>query len=134
VQSLKTSWNFTRGETQLIGLKKGASKAEIQAAIAMLEAALTPAKPEQHGACLARLRALTKARNESQRELDLQAAAYVTACRHYPAFAVRHACKTLAETEKFFPAWAELKAKCDEAVGWPSALLVYLRAAERRVQ
>lgn len=79
------------------------SEAELGGALRELDAALAPGDERAIALELARLRSLTKAKDEPG-----VASAYLQELRRYPAWAVIEACRECAESEKFFPAWAEL--------------------------
>lgn len=66
---------------------------------------------------LGRLRAMTKAKAEDQQSTEFLLACYTEDMREYPADVVREACRKWARTEKFFPAWTELKDVLDALVG-----------------
>lgn len=65
---------------------------------------------------LARLRLVTKARNETSDDLKAMFAVYAEYLSDYPPDVVAHACRWWARNEKFWPAWAELKEHLDRAM------------------
>lgn len=79
---------------------------------------------------LGRLRAMTKAKAEDQDSVEFLLRCYSDDMREYPADVVREACRKWARTEKFFPAWCELKDLLDGFVTKRRRLL----AAVKRIR
>lgn len=81
----------------------------LRRSIATAALACEPARKEFVVFELGRLRAMTKARAEDQTSTEFLLACYAEDMRQYPADIVREGCRKWARTEKFFPAWSELK-------------------------
>lgn len=65
---------------------------------------------------LARLKVLTKERALSGDDIAFQIATMGDELSAYPLDVVRDACRSWADHNKFFPAWAELREPCEERV------------------
>ena len=76
---------------------------------------------------VARLKLLTIPRNLTAEDLKLQVALLVEEFSAYPVDAARDACRGWLQTGKFFPSWAELRERCEEAVLFRRALARELR-------
>lgn len=115
---LKEVWDDRTGgshgfETRFVGftLNDGAEPDELRQALDAVGVTMRSAPMPVVINALARLRALTKAR-EGQAD-DLMAAAYTEELAAYPADIVVDACKSVAKDSVFFPAWAELREACE---------------------
>lgn len=86
---------------------------EREQALKLVEYALEPADARVILAELARLRALTKARAEDANDLEMLAHVYAEELSRYPGDVVRAALRSWTRREKWWPAWAELKAELD---------------------
>lgn len=95
---------------------------DAEAALQIVALSLAPAPQAFVLKELTRLRLLTKSRPESEEDLMLLVAAYAEELGRYPADVVRDVCRKAAATERFWPAWAELKPRLDEAVKLRQAL------------
>lgn len=78
---------------------------------------------------LTMLRLGTKARAETQEDLELQNGLYVDLLRQYPADVVAHVLRTQLALSPFFPAWAELYPRL-EKLARPRRLVHALLDAE----
>jgi hypothetical protein len=81
---------------------------------------------------IARLRAMTKARAESNTDLEMLAHVYAEELANYPPDVIRAACRGWARREKWWPSWAELKDCLDRAVRRRQALWDTLAGKVRR--
>ncbi len=93
-----------------------APRGDLAASLALVDGALRPAPKTVIQSELARLRVMTKSRNENQADLTMTAAAYADALAEYPADVVADALRNWAACEKWWPAWAELKDRLDRGV------------------
>lgn len=89
------------------------SEADRAAAIAILETASAPPRPEEVLKLLYRLKALTVSREQHSEDVRAQAACYAEELMRYPADVVRYVLRTQPEHSKFWPAWLELAARLD---------------------
>lgn len=126
-------WGFEDGWVQRYYQIAEIPEADRQNALAIAEVAFTPAPKSVIGSELTRLRLLTKARAESQDDTRLMAAAYAQEMSAYPADCVVWACRKWARTEKWWPAWSELKALLDRAVAERKALREVLSHVKQSV-
>ncbi|KKM12092.1 hypothetical protein LCGC14_1720340, partial [marine sediment metagenome] len=65
-----------------------------------------------------------------QEDLAALIAIYAEELAEYPLDVVRDACRTWARREKWFPAWADLRALCEERVMKRRDLLMALRRSD----
>ena len=102
-------------------------------AIAVLEALNAPAGQSECAVELGRLTVLTKARSEDRDDTKFRLGVLADELASYPLDVVRGACRHWTKYRTFFPAWAELRALCEERVlkrrCLLSALERYWRAA-----
>jgi hypothetical protein len=85
-------------------------------AIAILEASLMPVDQETLERALTELALLTKAREDDSETEDMRAALYMGRMSTYPADAVIHVCRSWANDNVFWPAWAELRERLESRV------------------
>ena len=84
-------------------------------------------KPRVYAAELARLKVLTVSKHLTAEDLTLQIAVMTDEISTFPVDVARHACRTWVQGNKYFPAWAELKALCEGAVRFRRDLATALR-------
>lgn len=111
--SLKPIWNDRIGrdgfETELSGFEfNGASEAETEQAIAILQAANSPCPPEVSAKAVMALKLRTKARADDQADLEARVALMIDDLADYPADVVIDGCRAWAKQNTWFPSWKEL--------------------------
>ena len=85
-----------------------------RAALAILDAAMTPAPPDQVKRLLGELKLLTVPKSgDMVEEIKAQILIYARKLADYPADAVLTVLRTQPDQSKFWPAWAELKERLD---------------------
>jgi hypothetical protein len=92
-----------------VGSLKEEQRGELRNAIIMLEDASRPAPSDMIVYELGRMRVQTKAKAEDTDNMEFILRVYAEDMREYPADVIREACRKWSRTEKFFPAWSELK-------------------------
>ncbi len=116
------------------GLKADADAA--RSALALLELLDVHAERREYAKAVGRLKVLTISRAPTAEDLALQIDSLATEMTEYPIDVARGACKAWARAEKFFPAWAELRALCEERVmlrrSLARALRAYIELVEQR--
>lgn len=100
-----------------IEVRAGADPREVAGLLAVIEAACQP----DDGATvatreLAKLRRMTASRASDDADVGLMAAAYIEDLSEYPPDVIEAACTRWRNRERWFPAWADLKAECDRLV------------------
>lgn len=100
-----------------------------QAAIEALEKLEAPADARGVEAWLAELSVIVAKRQEDEFTESLRLEAYASRLRQYPADVARAA--VLDHPWKFWPAWAELEAVCNQLVAPRRAMLSAMKASER---
>lgn len=88
-------------------------KQDLETAWRQMREINTPADLQSIIAELVRLRALTKARAETEQDAQILLTALAEEMAPYPIDIIRDACRKWARMEKFFPAWSELKDMMD---------------------
>jgi len=120
-ESVIVGWGVTKG---------GFGKADAEVGLDLLLTLDRPAEKRAVAEAVTRLKLLTKWRGLENEELDVQIAIFGEELEAYPEDAVRWACADWAAWNTFFPAWAELRARCEGAVlkrrGLARALLKWL--------
>jgi len=86
--------------------------------MASLEAALRPCKRHEALRALTRLRLMTAAPRDGAGDAEARLAAYVDALAAYPIDIVEETCDAWGRAERWWPAWADLKAELDLRIGW----------------
>ena len=101
------------------------SRPDIQQNLRAVVAGLERATPAQIAPVVATLKARTRGRNEGEGEARFNANVLIQDLCDYPADVVKAACEAWIDTSegKWFPAWADLKALCEERVRGRRALL-----------
>lgn len=94
----------------------------VSRAVARLEAAMTPAEPDQVERWVVGLQVATAGGKRSEAGTEAAFALYTAALRKYPADVARDACQTLS-TGKWFPTLGELVGLCDKLAGPRQAML-----------
>ena len=87
-------------------------------AAGMIAASMVPLSRADTLKELAGLKALTKSRAEQGADLKLMLAGFAARLDEFPADVVLEACRRWGNRETFFPAWAELRAECQQLVRW----------------
>jgi hypothetical protein len=87
--------------------------ADLESALAIVDATMTPADAPVIATELAVLRALTKSRAEDEAIEKLAATALMSRLQDYPADVIVEACRRWTDGNTFFPSWAELKDSLD---------------------
>lgn len=105
--------------------------ADLPAALHAIELSLTPLRKHDIAAALAKLRALTKARAESEMDMEITVAAYVDELSNFPADTVR---ETLEQWPRnpagmWWPSWHELQETLEQKAGYRKKM----REAVRRI-
>jgi hypothetical protein len=100
-----------------VEVRAGADPREAAGLLSIIEAACQP----DDGATvatreLAKLRRMTVSRASDDDDVGLMAAAYIDELSEYPPDVIEAACTRWRNRERWFPAWAELKAECDRLV------------------
>lgn len=90
------------------------AQADLEAAIAKLDTALTPATREMIEMWLVELSVISARRVDAPETEELRVAAYTSRLAGYPADVARAA--LLAQPWRFFPTWAELQEVCEALV------------------
>jgi hypothetical protein len=106
-------------ESEIIGWEAGPVVMEYHGAAegqAVLARALQPAASLDVTRELHRLRVLTKARQQSQAEIDEALTLFGDELKGYPLEVIRRACREQARESPFWPALAELVTRCDREV------------------
>lgn len=104
--TLETGWD---GELATIELTHPIPPRDLSTAIHTVESTLKPMPNAEIQKGLARLRLLTKVKQESTEDIRLSLAIYAEEMAPYPADVVRHILKTQPSMSMWWPAWAELK-------------------------
>jgi hypothetical protein len=112
-------------------LGRGALPGEIATALAMVEATLQSCPADVVKRELLRLKLTTKTRAQDAADLSFQLAVYAEELAAYPEDAVIDALRYWRAREKWWPAWAELKALLDDRVKRRLSLERVLRAELR---
>ena len=99
-------------------MKLGMPRAEIQQNLRAVVAGLSRSRPDDLAPVVATLKARTRGRAEGERESAFGAEVLVNDLCDYPVDVVKAACDAWIDTPdgKWFPAWADLKALCEERV------------------
>jgi hypothetical protein len=87
--------------------------ADLESALAIVEATMAPADAPAIAAELAVLQALTKSRAEDEAIERLRATALMSMLKDYPVDVIVETCSKWADRNTFFPSWAELKDSLD---------------------
>jgi len=97
-------------------MKPGMPRAEIVQNLRAVVASLARARDADVAPIVATLKARTRGRTEGEGEARFNANVLVTDLCGYPLDVVRYACEAWIDTPdgKWFPAWADLKALCDQ--------------------
>jgi hypothetical protein len=107
-----------------------------RAALALLDLLDVRAARREYAKAVGRLKTLTISRATTAEDLALQIDTLATELIEYPIDIVNAAYKAWARGQRFFPAWAELRALCEDGVCWrrglAHALRAYIELAERR--
>lgn len=100
-------------------MKLGMPRAEIQQNLRVVVAALARSRPDALAPIVATLKARTRGRAEGESEARFNANVLVNDLCDYPVDVVQSACDAWIDMPegKWFPAWADLKALCEERVG-----------------
>lgn len=112
-------------------LRAAPPEGDVEAAVAIVIEALQPCPRELALAELTRLRSLTISRAGSDADLKLALAAYTEECAVYPADAVVAVCRSWANTERWWPSWAELRERLERIVAPRRKLSEALRTGYR---
>ncbi len=114
-------------------------KADVDAArtaLALLDLLDVRAPRREYAKAVGRLWGKTVSRALTAEDLALQIETIATELTDYPLDVAREACNASARGQKFFPAWAELRALCEDGVcfrrGLVHALRAYIELVERR--
>ncbi len=113
---LRLEWKTTFPDSGPVSLASvarlpaGRTAAELMPEI---DAAMAPMRPAEIGSLLAQLRLLTKARPETEADLDGTATLLTERLMKYPADVVRHVLKTQPDVQTFWPSWNELRERLD---------------------
>lgn len=110
-----TDGQFEGSEVSFV-LHGEVGKAERDQAIRLVSQSLRPAGPELAAKELGRLALLTKSRAEGDDDTKARLVVMADELANYPADVVLDALRYWARTEKFFPAWAELRDLLDRRV------------------
>jgi len=105
------------------------TEADLRGALDELDWAMSPGEIGVVGQELARLRMLTKAKDEPG-----VATAYLQELRRYPEWAVIETCRYFAENEKFFPAWSEMHEMLERKVKRFRRMIEKVEAELRRAR
>lgn len=105
-------------------MKLGMPRAEIQQNLRAVVAGLARARDAEVAPIVAALKARTRGRAEGQSEARFNAEVIVTDLCGYPIDVVKASCEAWIDTPdgKWFPAWADLKALCEERMHGRRAL------------
>ncbi len=108
-------------------LRGGFEKANARAALNLLKLLGLGSSVRECGKEIGRVKVMTAAKNLNAKDLRLQIVIMAEELSVYPLDVVRAACRTWADTETFFPTWAELRTLCEEHVLFRRALARELR-------
>lgn len=111
----------------------GAPEADVRAGLAILEAIDRPCPLPIAEKAIATLRVRTKARAGDAADTALMLAIFSEDVGDYPPDVVVDACKGWARSEKWFPAWSELKEYLDRRVKRRRLMAEALRRHLRRL-
>lgn len=95
-------------------MKLGYTPAGVDAARRLLVAVMVPAGKAETAKTLARLSVVVAMRTPDQADLTMEA--YVEEAREYPPDVLAHVCREWAAAEKWWPAWAELRERLEDAM------------------
>lgn len=100
----------------LIGytLKPGCDPAEARTALAIVDAACVPAQSKSIVQELAKLNAMTKAREHDETDMEVWYLAMADGLAEFPLDVIKEACRVYARCEKWRPSLSELREYC-----WP---------------
>ncbi len=127
-------WSGSHGfDFELLGFHfAGAPEADVRAGLAVLEAIDRPCPLPIAEKAIATLRVRTKARAGDAADTALMLAIFSEDVGDYPPDVVVDGCKGWARSEKWFPAWAELKDYLDRRVKRRRLMAEALRRHQRR--
>lgn len=97
-------------------LKKGWDEEDGRWSLRLLRELNAPAEQQACEHILARLKVLTRERSLTQDDMVAQIAIYAEGLAQYPLDVVREACRDWAQNEKWFPAWSEIRERCETLV------------------
>lgn len=105
-----TGWD---GELTAVEWTRDLSEADRLEALRMVDQSLTPMTGAECQKALAKMRYMTKVRNESTEDIRLTLMFYAEELRKYPGDVVREVLATQASVSPWWPAWSELKDRLD---------------------
>jgi hypothetical protein len=120
---------FSKGLSNMKVIAYKATGSGMIQATRLLEESLRPVDAITVEKALTELALLTKARNEDQISEQMRMALYLDRLSQYPADAVIHVCRSWADTNVFWPAWAELREKLESRVSGRRMMLKAIRRA-----
>ena len=109
----KTTTHGWDGELTKIEWATDLPEADRQKALQTAQQSLIPMTGAECQKALAKLRLMTKVRNESTEDIRLTLMFYEEELRSYPADVVRHVLGTQKNISPWWPAWSELKERLD---------------------
>jgi hypothetical protein len=109
----KTTTHGWDGELTKIEWTKDLPEQDRQLALKTAQQSLMPMTGAECQKALAKLRLMTKVRNESTEDIRLTLMFYEEELRSYPADVVRHVLSTQKNISPWWPAWSELKERLD---------------------
>jgi hypothetical protein len=127
--SVKLDPVFSSDLSKMTVIAYKATGAGMEGAIRILEASLRPAGSETVEKALTEMALLTKASNDDEPTQQMRAALYLDRLSEYPTDAVIHVCRSWADTNVFWPAWAELREKLESRVSGRRMMLKAIRRA-----
>lgn len=101
------------GELTRIEWAQDLPETDRQRALQTVQQSLMPMTGAECQKALAKLRLMTKVRNESTEDIRLTLMFYEEELRNYPADVVRHVLSTQKNLSPWWPAWSELKERLD---------------------
>ena len=86
---------------------------QLHALRAELEAHMAPAQDDEVYKALMKVKLLTKARKQSDGELEMQLRTYAAELKRYPRDATLKALDRISDDYEFFPAWKEIRQRVE---------------------
>lgn len=108
-----------------------AERAQVVEGARLTAAALAPASREVVIKALNKLRTRSVVRPEDSSSARLTVVTYSEDLMAYPADVVIEACDRVGRRERWWPAWSDLQAECDQLVKWRKAAYRHLDPASR---
>lgn len=124
-KSLYGDHGFERAKITDVQVRSGA---DVAGCLEQIEALCHPCGPQFAAVKLAEMRVLTAHRARDGTDIELTATAYTQRLAEYPADVVVAACEAWTNANPFWPAWSELKDRCDRKMACRLELRDALRA------